>query len=758
MNFINRKRECDSFRDNYEQNIRNNINQVYIIEADHGVGKSEFIKEVSKYFSHYPIEIFPFGDTEELSVFKRMILELDKISDEYGFDDFKTFYRKKSNNAKALQLLLKITAIFGQIWAKSKECDVDFISLTEDSKESEKFILNAQVENLFEYSKYVFSTVHMHVVFHHTLVIDAGSLDLLSKLIVNSKGSVFIFESNSNQTSSKIEQYLKNSHSIFMKKYLLNKLSDSHIENYIKQLVNELKLEADYINSSILKESIEKGDLAEISSILKDFNNRLKKDISTKIRSTKEIVQSLTKQQNTLLILISYANGKLNTAELKEVINELNSGFNMSNLDLLLEKKLIEKNDEYVLILPFVHKILNEKEYMPNLKYAVASALNKNLNKKLSQAYNNRYVDILTEYYLNNKQFSQLKFLLKQISRRIKNFNTQAERIDYFKKFCKNRMELYKKDKDFAMLFAKMAYDTNLYFEAMDFINLINNMDDDTIFMKALILNRCEKFNESKIYIKSKLNKSSPIYFKLSLLLMMNLIQLNEYNDAKNIFINLKSYEQEPLYPYLIRLSNVFYDDYLKRLEVVQSITPQIYDNNNECSGLHAIYLAYLYSLTEQPNQAEKSLLEARNFFGDNLIYNHMILHNEAIIKFHNNEIDEEIPVLLNNAKITAYDEYDQFAINNNLLVYYILSDNISNIECQKIVQELERMLEHTNFKRFVDKIYYNLYIYYVKMYSYEKSEYYKTKLSKENAKYDGIYKYKLMYETSWKLPINQKN
>lgn len=40
-------------------------------------------------------------------------------------------------------------------------------------------------------------------------------------------------------------------------------------------------------------------------------------------------------------------------------------------------------------------------------------------------------------------------------------------------------------------------------------------------------------------------------------------------------------------------------------------------------------------------------------------------------------------------------------------------------------------------------------------MYNYEKSEYYKTKLLQENIKFDNDYKYKLMYETSWKLPIN---
>ena len=132
-----------------------------------------------------------------------------------------------------------------------------------------------------------------------------------------------------------------------------------------------------------------------------------------------------------------------------------------------------------------------------------------------------------------------------------------------------------------------------------------------------------------------------------------------------------------------------------------------------------------------------------------------MILHNEATIKFYNDEIDEEIPTFLNCAKITVYDEYDQFAINNNLLVYFILSDNISSLECHKTVLELEEMLERTNFKRFLDKIYYNLYHYYIKMFNYEKSEYYKTKLLQKNIKYDDGYKYKLMFETSWKLPIN---
>ena len=94
MYFINRKAELNSFKSNYEKYRENNISQVYIIEAEHGIGKSEFIREVSNFFLLFPVDIFQTNNTEELSIFKRLVLELDKISCEYGYDDFKTFYSK----------------------------------------------------------------------------------------------------------------------------------------------------------------------------------------------------------------------------------------------------------------------------------------------------------------------------------------------------------------------------------------------------------------------------------------------------------------------------------------------------------------------------------------------------------------------------------------------------------------------------------------------------------------------------------------
>lgn len=763
MFFVNRKKELASFKSNYENNIQNNISQVYIIKANHGVGKSEFIREVSKFFSYFPLDIFQSDDNAELSTFKRLVFELDKASSEYGYYDFRTFYSKKTQNAKAIQLLLKITAFFGQAFIRSNKGDIKLTSLIDNPIQYENFILKAQTENLFEYAKYVFSEKCIHVIFHHASSVDSGSLDLLSKLISTSMGSVFIFESDDDKSRTKIEHCLQNSRNVFLKTYPLNKLSNEHIQTYIQQLLQELKLQVKTLDPNILKESIEKGDLAEISSILKDFNDRLQKDISTKLRSTKQILESLPEKQIIFLILVNYTNGKLNFSELKEVMSELESLINEAELNELVEKKLIEKNNNYILLLPFVNEIVKLKEFMPRFKYVVASGLVKNLNTKLSQNYNSRYIDILVEYYLNYKHFYELKLLLLKISQRLKNFHTQYERTDYFKKFHRNRQELCEFDENFAILFAKIAYDANLYFEAYDFINLISSVknNDDVIYIKAIVLNRCEDFEKSERYIKEnliKLDKQSSLYFKLSLVHMMNLIQLEEREDAFIIFNELMPCTQEPLYPYLIRLSNVFYSDLKKRLAIVESITEEFYQSNdNEFSGLHAIYLAYLYALTHQTELAEKSLSKARDYFGNNLIYNHMILHNEASIKFHSQEIDGDIPELLNNAKITAYDEYDKFAINNNLLVYYILSNKISSLECQMLALELEEMLIHTNFKRFVDKIYYNLFHYYTKMFNLEKSEFFKTKLLSTGRSCDTVYEYKLMYETSWKLPINIK-
>ena len=86
-----------------------------------------------------------------------------------------------------------------------------------------------------------------------------------------------------------------------------------------------------------------------------------------------------------------------------------------SDIDLLYQKNLIEKNNGYISVLPFVYEIVNLNDFKPALKYAVASGLIKNLNIKLNTKFNGRYLDVLVEYYLNSGHFYQLKSLRKKL-------------------------------------------------------------------------------------------------------------------------------------------------------------------------------------------------------------------------------------------------------------------------------------------------------------------------------------------------------
>lgn len=114
MEFINRKNELQEFKNEYRQHLKTGQSHVYIIRANSGVGKSEFIKEITKDFSKIPIEILHLDDTEEFSTFRRFVIELDKLSYSYKYLDFQTFYKRKINSSKAMQLLLKMSSLFGQ--------------------------------------------------------------------------------------------------------------------------------------------------------------------------------------------------------------------------------------------------------------------------------------------------------------------------------------------------------------------------------------------------------------------------------------------------------------------------------------------------------------------------------------------------------------------------------------------------------------------------------------------------------------------
>ena len=85
-----------------------------------------------------------------------------------------------------------------------------------------------------------------------------------------------------------------------MKTYQLEKLSDEHIKVFIKHLSNQLSVQVEQIDITILQDAINKGDLSEISLILKDFSDRLKEDKASKLQSIYQIIENISKTKSSL--------------------------------------------------------------------------------------------------------------------------------------------------------------------------------------------------------------------------------------------------------------------------------------------------------------------------------------------------------------------------------------------------------------------------------------------------------------------------
>ncbi|CYX99006.1 Uncharacterised protein [Streptococcus suis] len=90
----------------------------------------------------------------------------------------------------------------------------------------------------------------------------------------------------------------------------------------------------------VLQDSIRKGDLSEISIILKDFSERLKEDNASQLQSIYQIIENISRTQLVFLILTLYTKGKLQLKELKEIMLETDKTFSSDDVDFLFKNSI----------------------------------------------------------------------------------------------------------------------------------------------------------------------------------------------------------------------------------------------------------------------------------------------------------------------------------------------------------------------------------------------------------------------------------
>ena len=143
-----------------------------------------------------------------------------------------------------------------------------------------------------------------------------------------------------------------------------------------------------------------KGDLAEISTILKDFDDRVRLDRTVKLQTIKQIVEELSDKQIALLILLSLTKNRLTQVDLMEILFQLYGEFDSENIDFLVNKDLLERNHSSLSSPNFIDMVVSPTTFSPKLRLALSSLLVKYINQKLYETNNAEYLDILVRHHL----------------------------------------------------------------------------------------------------------------------------------------------------------------------------------------------------------------------------------------------------------------------------------------------------------------------------------------------------------------------
>ena len=148
---------------------------------------------------------------------------------------------------------------------------------------------------------------------------------------------------------------------------------------------NQLELQAEQINFTTLQDSIRKGDLSEISLILKDFSERLKEDKASKLQSIYQIIENISQTQLVFLLFVFYTKRKLSLTDLREIMLETDKTFSQEDIDFLLEKGLLDQVENFVFLSNSVSEVIRQETYFKKERTFVGSILIRFLNLKLSQ-------------------------------------------------------------------------------------------------------------------------------------------------------------------------------------------------------------------------------------------------------------------------------------------------------------------------------------------------------------------------------------
>lgn len=692
--FINRSKERNNLTNLIEENSRINI-----IFSNEGFGKTALLED---YLNNYNSDTYIRVCTDDLFAesapeYYFITKIISSISEKFNLNDFENKSKKIWDKQKSnLSISLNIGPI-GIGYALPQEYKV-------------------RIDDLIKAIKLIDDNIYIHI--ENIQKIDHSSLNYMIRLINETNNVMFFLEcSNDFELCNKLKNiFFENKMSIGIMP--IDKLEWSHVSIILKNLniVVNPTVEKEY-------ESLQ-GNLKKLI-----FNNT--HDCTDKI--------VLDTEQQFILHLIQITGTNLSAVDFHSVLMQYDPAsrylFSLPNLrnylNSLLNWGLIAESnfDHYYITVKGIKFLKNN-----NADLIVSMLSNYYLpiisNDATCQEDKIKGLRVLLDIYLKYND-SRIVKIIPYIEPNLLLLNLDKNILDRIYICLKQIFEFNLSD---SMLYLARSYiKLNCFNEAKEILDkYITHESNLSIVLYSTVLIHLEKNTKStELYIKNNINQTSDITLKSALhtCLVSLYMQTKSIKEVLTYVENLKKEELTKTDYHIIQKNiSIFFNNEIAFQKLSDCYKYFLENKHNRLAIATAITLATKYAQAGDVNNARDLL----SILCDNKYLSlkdlNYIDNNVSVLDMLQGGISNKTINKLKESYIFCTDHYTRLLIANNILIYYVLVNELE--KARLYADEIEKEgLDIYNFDDYLHLAYLNLRFFYDKSKNFVKVNYYNEKL-----------------------------
>lgn len=696
-------------------------NQINKSISNQGYYQMEIFKWIYKYFKNddeYSFEKYIFKN----KTYKKYIIS-KIISESQSQESFKSLILKVFG-VNILKRIFKIDQF-------------DYESLFEDySKRTNKITK--------EYIEYILDNRKLVLVIDNIQNIDELSLDIILDWIseYSQKKHFIIFEYTIDKSRENILKLREKINNYDLKLHFFE-LKNMDVDNAVKaaklraQDNNNIKIDVKQIEAINYYNKVD-GNIRSLEDFIRGYNHN--KTFNSNNSATYESIASLNQNDSLILSIICLNDSKVNKYMLGELLrNYPNININES-LDTLINSLdlIVSRDDDYYIKHASIldNWVMLSESKLKSATLVAYSLLKSHYNNLLESTHisNNQNIFLLLIKLYSRYEPDKIYDLLNNFDDILQEFLSPKQLAEYIVAIDKELNKNITEYEDFYYKLIDICLNVKLFNLADELLQKLfefNNIKK-YIFYKCNIFIQKEDHKSNIEFINEIIKNLYDEYFilYLKLFLMISYRSINDYAMVKiinqEIEVSINKYKNTLFYGFYLRLSEIRKIRNDAIIDVENSIYHFQKFNSKVQVAKSRVALSFLYAVTGNTNAAIIESDKAEKIIVKDFANRHIFYNNKAAIYLLNRNTGTEILSMLKSAEEYAIGTFDKLAINNNILVYSIETNDDKNAKIY--ATKIRNNISNEPDKHLLSIIYYNLHLYYESINNYSLRDEYLSK------------------------------